>query len=137
MTVFGFPPSAATYILKQFSLCGTVLQHHVPVNGNWMHIRFQTRTQAQSALSRSGKILGGTLMIGVTLCPESEAMAEAAAGDGLQDSRNNLSLSTSLNTSRSVRPLAQAYKSAQNEHEVSLDKDISSQILHYPLFRCR
>ena len=43
VTVFGFPPSAASYILQQFSQCGTVLQHHIPANGNWMNIRYQTK----------------------------------------------------------------------------------------------
>ena len=41
VTVFGFPPSAASYILSQFSQCGTILQHYIPPNGNWMNIRFQ------------------------------------------------------------------------------------------------
>jgi hypothetical protein len=44
VTVFGFPPSAASYILSQFSQCGTILQHHMPANGNWMHIKYQTRS---------------------------------------------------------------------------------------------
>ena len=43
VTIFGFPPSAASYILQQFSQCGTVLQHHIPANGNWMNIRYQTK----------------------------------------------------------------------------------------------
>ena len=43
VTVFGFPPSAASYILSQFSQCGNILQHHVPPNGNWMHLKFQTK----------------------------------------------------------------------------------------------
>ena len=43
MTVFGFPPSAASFILSQFSSYGTILQHSMPPNANWMHLRFQTR----------------------------------------------------------------------------------------------
>ena len=58
VTVWGFPPSAASFILQQvsciwvssdsnaflqFGACGTVLQHVMPPNSNWMHIRFQTR----------------------------------------------------------------------------------------------
>ena len=53
------------------------MQHHVPVSGNWMHIRYQTRTQASSALSRSGRVLSGTLMIGVSLTPDAEVAALA------------------------------------------------------------
>jgi len=134
VTVFGFPPSAASYILKQFSQCGTVLQHHSPVNGNWMHIRYQTRTQAQSALSRSGRILGGTLMIGVALCQDADVTnGTAGAGEGslLDQSTAAARANTSVNTlnttgvngtpSRSIRPLTQAYKTAQSENEVSLN----------------
>jgi len=134
VTVFGFPPSAASYILKQFSQCGTVLQHHVPVNGNWMHIRYQTRTQAASALGRSGRVLSGTLMIGVVLTADAEVAAlsngQATSNGGLLDqsgsgSKANIS-TTTVNTSisgtpnRSIRPLAQAYKAAQSEHELSM-----------------
>ncbi len=43
ITVFGFPPSASSYILSQFSQYGTILQHHIPANGNWMHLRYQTK----------------------------------------------------------------------------------------------
>ena len=133
VTVFGFPPSAASYILKQFSQCGTVLQHHVPVNGNWMNIRYQTRNQAQSALSRSGRVLSGTLMIGVVLTPDAEAQALTNGSEGILDQTGSGSRATGLNTSvttlnntsinggtpnRSIRPLAQAYKAAHSEHEV-------------------
>lgn len=43
VTVFGFPPSAASFILSQFSQLGTILQHHIPPNGNWMHLKYQTK----------------------------------------------------------------------------------------------
>ncbi len=43
ITVFGFPPSASGYILSQFAQYGTILQHHIPTNGNWMHLRYQTK----------------------------------------------------------------------------------------------
>jgi len=141
VTVFGFPPSAASYILKQFSQCGTVLQHHVPVNGNWMSIRYQTRNQAQSALSRSGRVLSGTLMIGVSLTPDAEAQALSNGAEGILDGSGapgavgnpNTSVTTLNNTSinggtpnRSIRPLAQAYKAAQSEHELSMSSTATS-----------
>lgn len=134
VTVFGFPPSAASYILQQFSQCGTVLQHHNPANGNWMQIRYQTRTQAQSALSRSGRILGGTLMIGVILChdPPESPMNGTRTGllEQTGDKRLNSSVAT-VNTSvhtpsRSIRPLTQAYKAAHNEHEMSMSSTSAS-----------
>jgi nuclear pore complex protein Nup53 len=37
VTVFGFSPSKASYILKQFSHYGEILDHKIG-NGNWMHI---------------------------------------------------------------------------------------------------
>lgn len=141
VTVFGFPPSAASYILKQFSQCGTVLQHHVPVNGNWMNIRYQTRNQAQSALSRSGRVLSGTLMIGVVLTPDAEAQALTNGSEGILDQTGSGSRATGLNTSvttlnntsinggtpnRSIRPLAQAYKAAHSEHELSMSSTATS-----------
>lgn len=33
-----------------------------------MHIQFQNKLQAKRALSKSGKIFGGTIMVGVTQC---------------------------------------------------------------------
>merc|ERR1719193_96196 len=36
VTVWGFPPSAASFILQQFGACGTVLQHVMPPNSNWV-----------------------------------------------------------------------------------------------------
>merc|ERR1712141_874862 len=124
VTIFGFPPSAACYILSQFSQCGTILQHYMTPNGNWMKIRFQTKMQAQKALGRSGRVFGGNLMIGVSVChdPPTEAIN---ASQLLDQTGTNLDASVvSLNSSlashnRSIRPLTQTYKAAHNEHEVS------------------
>ena len=35
VTVFGFPPAAASYILQQFSQFGNILKHVIAPNGNW------------------------------------------------------------------------------------------------------
>ena len=72
VTVFGFPPSAASFILSQFSQLGTILQHHIPPNGNWMHLKYQTKMQAQKALGKSNKVMGGSIMIGVSVCSDPE-----------------------------------------------------------------
>jgi len=124
VTVFGFPPSAASYILSQFSQCGTILQHHIPPNGNWMNIRFQTKMQAQKALGRTGRIFGGSLMVGVSPCLEPPADATANASQILDHTSNQdtsvMSLNSSLAThNRSIRPLTQSFKAAHNEHDVS------------------
>lgn len=140
VTVFGFPSSAASYILQQFSQCGTVLQHHIPANGNWMNIRYQTKMQAQSALGRHGRIMGGTLMIGVM---PSQGDAHTNAGQnssqildqrashsraGRSDSSCITNISSNLGStpSKSIRPLTQAYKAAQSEHEVSMSSNTPS-----------
>lgn len=41
--MFGFPLTASNFILLEFSKCGTILHHDIPRNGNWMHIKYQTR----------------------------------------------------------------------------------------------
>ena len=43
ITVWGFPPSSVSFILSELSVCGTVLQHIIHPNSNWMHVRMQTR----------------------------------------------------------------------------------------------
>lgn len=137
ITVFGFPSSAASYILQQFSQCGTVLQHYIPANGNWMNIRYQTKMQAQSALGRHGRIMGGTLMIGVVPfkgdvnmsgMQNNSQILEQRPGGGRLDSSQIANISSNLGStpSKSIRPLTQAYKAAQSEHEVSLRSNTPS-----------
>lgn len=136
ITVFGFPPSAASYVLSQFSQCGTILQHHIPSNGNWMNIRFQTKMQAQKAIGRSGRVFGGSLMVGVMPChdpPPPVADGNISTLDhtghyhnatgAAADTSNVMTLNSSLATpghNRSIRPLTQSYKNAHNENDVSL-----------------
>jgi nuclear pore complex protein Nup53 len=68
VTIFGFPPSAASYILSQFLHYGNILEKRMPPKGNWMHIRYQTKLECRKAVSNNGKVFGGTIMIGVMLC---------------------------------------------------------------------
>lgn len=70
VTIFGFPPSAASFILSQFSHYGSILEKRVPTKGNWIHIRYQTKLECRKALSNNGKVFGGTIMIGVMLCKD-------------------------------------------------------------------
>ena len=70
MTVFGFPPSASSFILSQFSHYGNILEKRMPAKGNWMHIRYQTKLECRKALSNNGKVFGGTIMIGVMPCKD-------------------------------------------------------------------
>lgn len=70
VTIFGFPPSAAAFILSQFSHYGSILEKKMPAKGNWMHVRYQTKLECRKALSNNGKVFGGTIMIGVMLCKD-------------------------------------------------------------------
>merc|ERR1719278_1362798 len=109
-----FPPSAASFILQQFGACGTVLQHVMPPNSNWMHIRFQTRLQATKALGKNAGILGGSIMVGVAPCRDESVLdslntSMAVGTPTLDTSVANLS-SNLGGTPRSIRPLTQAYR---------------------------
>ncbi|KAL0479612.1 hypothetical protein AKO1_007723, partial [Acrasis kona] len=70
VTVFGFPLSKVSFVLKQFSHYGDVLDHRVG-SGNWIHILYSTKLQADKALSKNGKIFDSILMVGVVECNDS------------------------------------------------------------------
>lgn len=122
VTVFGFPPSAASYVLSQFSSCGTVLQHSMPPNSNWMHLKFQSRLMAKKALGKNGCVLGSTIMVGVSPCTDTNVLdnlnASGIASPPLQETSVTNVNSSLGGTPRSIRPLTQAYKDAQGEYKV-------------------
>jgi len=122
VTVFGFPPAAASFVISQMSMCGTVLQHVLPPNANWMHIRFQTRLQARKALSKNGSVLGGTIMVGVCPCTEDTVLQQGNTSSSILENSivgsGVANISTGLGTPRTVRPLTQAFKEAQTENRV-------------------
>ena len=49
-----------------FRLCLFYLQ--TSTDGNWMHLHYQSKIQAKKALSKNGKVLGNSIMVGVTQC---------------------------------------------------------------------
>lgn len=84
VTVFGFLPSNLQTILKHFSMYGKII-NYIQGNGNWVHLqyklfffykknilflRYENKIQAQNALTKNGKIIDQTLMIGVVPCTE-------------------------------------------------------------------
>lgn len=71
VTVFGFPASSKSFILHQFQTVGEVI-NFTAGGGNWLHIRYYTRLQAEKALSYDGRTLSGNLMIGVKKCYASD-----------------------------------------------------------------
>ncbi|XP_050729747.1 nucleoporin NUP35-like isoform X2 [Eriocheir sinensis] len=119
VTVFGFPPAAASYILTQFTQLGTITEHHNPGSGNWMHLKYMTKLQARKALSKNGKVFSGNIMIGVVACTD-----KMVTGDKENLSTNLSSIMSPANTSlsgtpkSSIRPLTQAYQTVHAEHEV-------------------
>ena len=64
ITVFGFPSSCTSYLLKYFQKFGEIV-HYIAGQGNWLHIQYAQPISAQQALTRNGTILDEKLMIGV------------------------------------------------------------------------
>jgi hypothetical protein len=73
VTIFGFPPSKAFYILNQFSQYGKIVDHKIG-SGNWMHVRYDSKFHAQKALSKNGKVFDSVLMIGVVECLDPDVL---------------------------------------------------------------
>lgn len=66
VTVYGFSPADTNLVLREFEKCGVILKHVLgPRDSNWMHILYQSRFDAQKALSKNGMQLNGALIIGV------------------------------------------------------------------------
>ncbi|KAM6398067.1 nucleoporin NUP35-like [Pluvialis apricaria] len=112
VTVFGFTQASASYILLQFAQHGNILKHVMSNTGNWMHIRYQSKLQAQKALSKDGKIFGGCIMIGVKPCTDKSVMENLERSSG--------SSVSSVFTPRfpTMRPLAAAYRASTRDYQV-------------------
>nr|GEV39390.1 nuclear pore complex protein NUP35-like [Tanacetum cinerariifolium] len=66
VTVYGFSPGDTNLVIREFEKCGVILKHIPgPRDSNWMHILYQSRFDAQKALSKNGMQLNGALIIGV------------------------------------------------------------------------
>jgi nuclear pore complex protein Nup53 len=122
VTIFGFPPAATSFILQEFSQYGNILKHVVAPEGNWLHVRYQSKLQAKKALSKNGKVFNGTIMVGVTTCVDKKVM---------QSDKENTSVSfmsptvarTALDQSAnfrpsSIRPLTSSFRSSAADSEV-------------------
>jgi len=68
VTVFGYPPAAAAFILSQLSSCGNIVAREVPASRNWMHIQFSSKLEAKRAMACNGKVYSGSVMVGVVPC---------------------------------------------------------------------
>ncbi|XP_050023474.1 nucleoporin NUP35-like isoform X1 [Dermacentor andersoni] len=126
VTVFGFPPSASSYFLQQFSQYGTIVKYKVSSEGNWMHLCYQSRLQAKKALSKNGKVFGSHTMVGVKAC-------------GLPDQPGQASSSKENTATIEARPLVQAYRASASRRQVTLpetptprrDTTVASRALEY------
>ncbi|KAL7882298.1 hypothetical protein AOLI_G00091470 [Acnodon oligacanthus] len=129
VTVFGFPPASASYILLQFAQYGNILKHVMSNAGNWMHIQYQSKLQARKALSKDGKIFGEAIMIGVKPCIDKSVMESSekcgsSSGVFTPPVRAHTTPVQSVSTPRSaMRPLSAAYKASSSEYQVVSDRD--------------
>lgn len=94
VTIFGFPPAAASYILQQFSQFGNIMKHVIAPNGNWMHLQYQSKIQAQKALSKNGRVFGNNIMVGVAECTDQSVTS--ASISGLNNNENAVGASASF-----------------------------------------
>ncbi|XP_065214311.1 nucleoporin NUP35-like [Planococcus citri] len=66
VTIFGFTPSQIDLVLSYFVRYGQIVDKRYSSNGgNWIHVKYSNRREAQSALSQNGKQISSNLMIGV------------------------------------------------------------------------
>ncbi|XP_047327378.1 nuclear pore complex protein NUP35-like isoform X2 [Impatiens glandulifera] len=66
VTVYGFLPGDTNLVLREFEKCGVILKHVLgPRSSNWMNILYQSRADAQKALSRNGLQINSVLIVGV------------------------------------------------------------------------
>jgi hypothetical protein len=78
ITVFGFPSSYSSTILTYFHNFGQILRvKHSENGGNWIHLLYMTKLQAEKALGKNGKILDpGNIMIGVVKCTDQSVLSD-------------------------------------------------------------
>lgn len=120
ITIFGFPSAATSFILQQFSQYGNILKHVVSPEGNWLHIKYQSRLQAKKALSKNGKVFGSSIMVGVNPCIDKSVMdSDADSGHtSLLSTPTQPVVNCGSTQHTPIRPLTAAYKAATTEHDV-------------------
>ncbi|XP_042350875.1 nucleoporin NUP35 [Plectropomus leopardus] len=121
VTVFGFPPASASYILLQFAQYGNILKHTMASPGNWMHLQYQSRLQARKALSKDGKVFGDAIMVGVKPCIDKSVMdSSVAVSPPLSTSFSSSALPSTPRSA--IRPLSAAYRSSGSDYQVLADR---------------
>ncbi|KAM7379982.1 hypothetical protein PAMP_003313 [Pampus punctatissimus] len=121
VTVFGFPPASASYILLQFAQYGNILKHTMASPGNWMHLQYQSRLQARKALSKDGKVFGDAIMVGVKPCIDKTVMdCSEAVSSPLSSSFSSSFLPSTPRSA--IRPLSASYRSSGSDYQVVADR---------------
>ncbi|XP_076024209.1 nucleoporin NUP35 isoform X2 [Genypterus blacodes] len=118
VTVFGFPPASASFILLQFAQYGNILKHTMASPGNWMHLQYQSKLQARKALSKDGKVFGDTIMVGVKACIDKSVMDSSEP----VSAPSCLSSSVLLSTPRSSIRHLSTYRSSTSDYQVVADR---------------
>ncbi|KAK7938937.1 hypothetical protein WMY93_002263 [Mugilogobius chulae] len=118
VTVFGFPPAAASYILLQFAQYGNILHHSMASPGNWMHLQYQSKLQARKALSKDGKVFGDAIMVGVKPCIDKSVMDSADLSVTLSSS----SVAFPSTPRSTIRPLSAAQRASASDYQVVSDR---------------
>lgn len=119
VTVFGFPPASASFILLQFAQYGNILKHKMASPGNWMHLQYQSRLQARKALSKDGKVFGDSIMVGVKPCIDKAVMDCSDAVSSPVSSTSSMLPSTPRSA---IRPLSATYRSSASDYQVMADR---------------
>jgi len=97
VTLFGFPQHCLMSIIDDFSTFGKIRKYQMDCDGgNWVHVQFENKFQANRAKEQHGKIFSG-FMIGVAPCLETE-MNLAAMDES--EANNSQSLTDSMDSSR-------------------------------------
>jgi hypothetical protein len=65
VTIFGFPAGANSFIVNNFSTLGHILEVKCTPGSNWLHLRFSDPIAARRAMTKNGKVLGHSIMVGV------------------------------------------------------------------------
>ncbi|VDM18018.1 unnamed protein product [Hydatigera taeniaeformis] len=79
ITVFGYDPAQANFILQHFAHLGTIEKYIIANGGNWMNIKYANKIQARCALNKNGRVLAGKFMIGVRRCNDLNALNSSEA----------------------------------------------------------
>ncbi|KAJ1531548.1 hypothetical protein ONE63_000221 [Megalurothrips usitatus] len=106
VTVFGFPTSATSSVLAHFARYGNIVDKQLPVQGNWMHLQYQTRVEVRRALGNNGKIFGGNTMIGVMPCTDPAVVEHTKENFNQDPNLSRLNMSTTAGDTSFGTPVA-------------------------------